>query len=173
MHDFALGFPPSFTDWTLQPRVKLLHSFPEYQMKRFLYPILWSAVVALLLLSLFVFEKQDPRGIQQRRAVCQRKVSKDILKKVADGRGADFVRVIIQPANQADASIDSTLEDSGGSNIRKFKNFAVRVVTLPAQAAVNLASRSDVSYVSLNRDVRPMGHRFAHDRRGSDPEQWR
>ena len=88
----------------------------------------------------------------------KRKVSKDILKKVADGKGADFVRVIIQPANQTDSSIDSTLEDSGGSNIRKFKNFAVRVVTLPAQAAVNLANRSDVSYVSLNRDVMPMGH---------------
>ncbi len=87
-----------------------------------------------------------------------RKVSKDILKKVEEGHGAELVRVIIQPTQQSDLSIDSTLEDSGGSNIRKFKNFAVRVVTLPVQAAVNIASRSDVSYVSLNREVRPMGH---------------
>ena len=126
-------------------------------MKRFLYPILWSAVVALSLLSSFVFENRTHAESTTTVSV-ERKVSKDILKKVADGKGAEFVRVIIQPANQADTSIDSTLEDSGGSNIRKFKNFAVRVVTLPAQAAVNLASRSDVSYVSLNRDVMAMGH---------------
>ena len=108
-------------------------------------------------MSLFVFE-QRTRAESNGNGHVERKVSKDILKKVADGRGADFVRVIIQPASHADASIDSTIENSGGSNLRKFKNFAVRVATLPAQAAVNLASRSDVSYVSLNRDVRPMGH---------------
>ena len=126
-------------------------------MKRFLYPILWSAVVALVVLSLFVFEKRT-HAESTNTASVERKVSKDILKKVADGKGADFVRVIIQPSNQTDTSIDSTLEDSGGSDIRKLKNFAVRVVTLPAQAAVNLANRSDVSYVSLNRDVMAMGH---------------
>src|SRR6185369_1231563 len=38
------------------------------------------------------------------------------------------------------------------------QNFAVRVATLPASAAVNLANRSDVAYVSLNREVRPMKH---------------
>ena len=113
--------------------------------------------VSLLFLSLFVFE-QGTRAESDGSTHPERKVSKDILKKVADGKGADFVRVIIQPGEPADTSIDSTIEDSGGSNIRKFKNFAVRVVTLPAQAAVNLANRSDVSYVSLNRDVRPMGH---------------
>ena len=57
-----------------------------------------------------------------------------------------------------DITIDSTIVYSGGENIRKFKNFAVRVVTLPVSAAVALAARNDVSYVSLNRDVLPMGH---------------
>ena len=126
-------------------------------MKRFLHPILWSSFLSLLFLTLFVFEsgsRAESNGSGQLR----RKVSQDILTKVAEGRGADFVRVIIQPAGVADTSIDSTIEDSGGSNIRKFRNFAVRVATLPAQAAVNLASRSDVSYVSLNRDVQSMGH---------------
>src|SRR6185503_16250163 len=79
-------------------------------------------------------------------------------QKVNAGKGGDFVRVIIQPASQSDGSVDSTIEDSGGANIRKFKNFAVRVATLPATAAVNLANRSDIAYVSLNREVRPMGH---------------
>src|SRR5688500_5732910 len=119
-------------------------------MKRFICPMLWSSFCLLLFLPLFVFE-QGTRAESDGSTHPERKVSKDILKKVADGRGADFVRVIIQPANSADTSIDSTIEYSGGSNIRKFRNFAVRVATLPAQAAVNLAKRSDVFYVSLNR----------------------
>ncbi len=57
------------------------------------------------------------------------KISRDILKKMADGRGGDFVRVIIQPSGQPDLTLDTTLEYSGGSNIKKFKNYGVRVVT--------------------------------------------
>src|ERR1041385_524232 len=126
-------------------------------MKRFFFPILWISVFALLFTTLFVCQPKTHAAADLTVSL-NRKVSKDILKKVTDGHGADFVRVIIQPASTTDLSIDTTIEYSGGSNIRKFKNFAVRVATLPAQAAVNLATRSDVSYVSLNRDVLPMGH---------------
>ncbi|HEU4435223.1 MAG TPA: S8 family peptidase, partial [Pyrinomonadaceae bacterium] len=87
-----------------------------------------------------------------------RKVSDDLLKRVADGKGAELVRVVIQPASQSDLTIDSAIETTGASDIRKLKNFKVRIATLPVQAAVALASRSDVSYVSLNRNVQPMGH---------------
>jgi len=124
-------------------------------MKRCLNPWLWSIFAAILCLALFLVQN---RTHAESTVALNRKVSKDILKKVADGRGADFVRVIVQPANSADPSIDTILVYSGGENIRKFKNFAVRVVTMPASAAVNLAARSDVSYVSLNRDILPMGH---------------
>src|SRR5215207_5353030 len=124
-------------------------------MKRYLPAILWSGFGALLFISLFITETRTRAAST---VSLEQKVSKDILKKVGEGRGADFVRVIIQPANPADLSIDSTLADSGGSSIRKFKNFPVRIVTLPVAAAVALASRSDVSYVSLNRDGIPMGH---------------
>src|SRR6476659_6394358 len=126
-------------------------------MKRFKYPILCSGVFSLLFLTLFVFQART-HAYSSSDVHIDQKVSKEILRKIAEGRGSDFVRVIIRPANTSDTSIDSTIEYSGGSNLRKFKNFAVRVATLPAQAAANLASRSDVAYVSLNRDVRPMGH---------------
>ena len=125
-------------------------------MKRFINPILWSAVVSLFFLSLLIVTHRT-HAESSNTVHLERKVSKDILKKAADGQGADLVRVIIQTAQQSDA-IDSTLEESGGSNIRKFNNFAIRVVTLPVNAAMNIAARSDVSYVSLNRDVRPLGH---------------
>ena len=122
-------------------------------MKRFIFPILWGGLVSLLLAPFFVFQQRTHAEAQLKH-----KVSKDIQQKVDAGKGGDFVRVIIQPASSQDLSIDSTIESSGGSNLRKFKNFAVRVATLPASAAVNLANRSDVAYVSLNREVRPMGH---------------
>src|SRR6185369_15054438 len=124
-------------------------------MKRYLNPWLWSSFAVIVGSALFLVQIRT----QAESAVAlDRKISRDILKKVAEGRGADFVRVIVQPANASDLSIDTTLVYSGGENIRKFKNFAVRVVTLPVSAAVALASRNDVSYVSLNRDVLPMGH---------------
>ena len=127
-------------------------------MKRFLYLMVWSGFLTLLSLSLWPFEKRT-RAESATGVPLERKISRDILQKVAAGRSFDFVRVIIQPAvSQSDLLLDSTLEYSGGSNIRKFRNFPVRVVTLPVHAAVTIASRTDVSYVSLNRDVRPMGH---------------
>src|SRR5215216_2721696 len=99
-------------------------------MKRFLFPILWCGLVALLLLPLFVFERHT-HAESNTDAPLKRKISKDILQKVNEGRGGDFVRVIIQPTSQSDSSLDSTIEYSGGSNIRNFKNFAIRVATLP------------------------------------------
>ena len=124
-------------------------------MKRFLYPVLWSGLLALLLFSPYLIERrthaESSTGNQNRR-----KISKDILKKLADGRGSESVRVIVQPT--ANWDLDPELETAGGTNIRRFSNFPVRVVTLSANAAAALASRNDVSYVSLNRDVRPMGH---------------
>jgi serine protease AprX len=126
-------------------------------MKRFSRPILWSGLLSLLFFALFVTQNHT-RAQENSPQQPHQKLSKDILKKVQDGRGADFVRVIVQPASWADLSLDSTLETNGGSNIRKFRNFPVRVVTLTATAAANLAQRNDVSYVSLNREVRALGH---------------
>src|SRR5829696_9329143 len=106
-------------------------------MKRYLNPWLWCSFATLLIASLFVCQS----GTRAESAVSlEQKVSKDILEKFANGRGSEFVRVIVQPVNAADPSIDSTLVGSGGENIRKFKNFAVRVVTLPVSAVVALAS---------------------------------
>src|ERR1044072_4201900 len=81
-------------------------------MKRFIFPILWGTFVSLLLYPFFVFQQNTHAEGQLKR-----KVSKDILQKVSEGKGGEFVRVIIQPASQQDLSIDSTIEYSGSSNI--------------------------------------------------------
>jgi serine protease AprX len=125
-------------------------------MKRFLYPMLWSGFVSLLLMALFVGEPRTHAETSS-DVPFQRKISKDIIEKVAKGHGADLIRIIIQPANEPEQSLDSTLEESG-SNIRKLKTFRARIITVPAHTAVNLASRNDVAYVSMNRDVQAMGH---------------
>jgi subtilisin family serine protease len=87
-----------------------------------------------------------------------RKVSREIQRKVWSGNGSEQVRVIIQPAGLWDDDLDSTIEGSGGTNVRRFHNFQVHIVTLPANAALAIAARSDVAYVSLNREVRALGH---------------
>src|SRR5215471_9019007 len=99
--------------------------------------ILWSGLVSLLLISLFV---PANRVHADSNSSVRRKISRDIIKKVETGHGADFVRVIVQPVTSSDLSIDSTIESAGGSNIRHFKNSAVRVVTLNANAAAALAA---------------------------------
>src|SRR5207244_5719980 len=87
-----------------------------------------------------------------------RKASKDLIERVNNGRGGDLVRVIIQPADAWDGPLDSTVESSGGSNVRQFQNFRLRAVTISANAALALSTRKDVAYVSLNREVRTLGH---------------
>src|SRR3954465_2734653 len=98
-------------------------------MKRLIYLTLWSSLVSLLFLSLLGLERTT-HADSITTVPLQRNISKDILQKFAEGKNLDLVRVIIQPANQPEL-LDSTLQYSGGSNIRKFKNFPTRVVTLP------------------------------------------
>src|ERR1043165_8380816 len=101
-------------------------------MKRFLYPILWSSVFALLFTTLFVCQTRT-HAAADLTVHLDRKVSKDILKKVTDGHGADFVRVIIEPPKTSDTTLDTTIEFSGGSTIGKLRNFSVRVATRTAK----------------------------------------
>ena len=86
------------------------------------------------------------------------KISSELREKVRNGHGSDLVRVIIQPAGSWDTTLDSSISNAGGNNVRQFRNFRIRAVTMSANAAANLASRNDVAYVSLNREVRSMGH---------------
>src|SRR5215213_8079682 len=86
------------------------------------------------------------------------KASAGIAHKVSNGQGAERVRVIIQPSEGWSGELDTTVLGYGATNVRQFQNFRFRVVDLPANAAAVLALRSDVAYVSLNREVRTLGH---------------
>jgi len=86
------------------------------------------------------------------------KASADLVEKINSGRGRDLVRVIIQPVSEWDSDLDLSVRRAGASGLRQFQNFNPRVVTLSARAAMALALRKDVAYVSLDREVRTLGH---------------
>src|SRR5215470_16974716 len=106
-------------------------------MKRFLYPIILSVSLALALCSILPLAPRTHAqtlfptivNLPLPETHIERKVSKDILQKIAGGHGAEFVRVIIQPAaNQSVLPVDCALELTGASDIRKLKK--TRIATL-------------------------------------------
>ncbi|HUS11189.1 MAG TPA: S8 family serine peptidase, partial [Pyrinomonadaceae bacterium] len=86
------------------------------------------------------------------------KISADMRSKVRVGQGNDRISVIVQPREAWTSNLDSALQEVGVTNIRQFQRFNFRVVTVPAAAAEALASRDDVAYVSVNREVLTLGH---------------
>ena len=50
------------------------------------------------------------------------------------------------------------MQHSGAREVRQFKNFKVRAVSVPVRAVSPLAARGDIAYVSLDREVRTLGH---------------
>ncbi|HVG30762.1 MAG TPA: S8 family serine peptidase, partial [Pyrinomonadaceae bacterium] len=123
-------------------------------------PLVAVWLTSLLLLLLGTNFWSNPSSAQSAQgAPPAGKVSADLRHRVAVGRGRDRVRVIIQPAARSwDEGLGEGLRASGAENVRPFKNFNFRVATLPAAAAAALASRPDVAYVSLNREVGRLGH---------------
>src|SRR6266540_334680 len=87
-----------------------------------------------------------------------RKASHDLKNKVDKGAGNDLVRVIIQPVENWDATLDSDVRNAGATDVRQFQNFRAHVVTMPASAALALASRQDIFHVSLDQEIRTLGH---------------
>src|SRR6185295_1623476 len=125
-------------------------------MKRLSFPLLCSALLSLLLLSLFVFERRTHAQPDAPRR--SHKVSKEILQKIADGQGSDVISVIVQSAESNDSDLESTLEMAGANNIGTMGHLGVRVADVRADQVTALAERVGVAYVSLNREVRPFGH---------------
>src|SRR6266511_577726 len=86
------------------------------------------------------------------------KISAAVLKKVSVGQGNERIRVIVEPREAWTSELDSALQEVDVTNIRQFQLFNFPVTTVSAAAAAALASRNDVAYVSVNREVRTLGH---------------
>src|ERR1043165_7553820 len=117
-------------------------------MKRTPY-VTWLVSALLVFTGASIFICHNSRAESGQNTALLNKVSPD-LRKMAETRGTDKVRVVIQPAGAWEAELDFALQLSGAKNIRQFKNFNLHIVDLPAAAAAALAARKDIAYVSLN-----------------------
>src|SRR6266545_4522849 len=114
-----------------------------------------------LLLALTIFaglRVSDHAHAESTQKPKANKISADVHRKVSVGQGNDRIRVIVQPREAWTSDLDSALQEVGVTNIREFQKFNFRVVTVSAAAAEALASRDDVAYVSVNREVLTLGH---------------
>src|ERR1051325_2602378 len=120
--------------------------------------IIWLASLLLVCLGATLFPSYHSQAASEQSARQDNKVSLDLRQKADKGRGNERVRVIIQPVAQWSSELDGALKQYGGSHTGQFKNFKMRIVNLPVTAALALAARADVAYVSLDREVKTLGH---------------
>src|ERR1041385_4061216 len=99
-------------------------------MKRFLYLIIASLVVALILFSEVSVENKAHAQSLSNLQQLQQKISTDLLQKVLAGKLFESVRVVIQPAGQSDSLLDPVIGLLGGTDVRKLNNLRMRVATL-------------------------------------------
>src|SRR5918912_4102112 len=120
-------------------------------------PAMWLALLLALSFCAGLLIT-DHTHAQSLTGLIKNKASFGLVRKTVDGQGADRVRVIIQPNGLWSQELNSAVLLQGGTDFRQFQNFNFRVVSLAASAATALAQRADVAYVSLNYEVKPLGH---------------
>ncbi|HEY0385015.1 MAG TPA: hypothetical protein VGC64_03355, partial [Pyrinomonadaceae bacterium] len=91
--------------------------------------------------------------------VGENKVSPDLLERARNWWTREKrTRVILQLNDQAGATIDSLLQTAGGRVTSRFQQFNSRALELPAKVVEWLATRSEVRFISLDRESVPAGH---------------
>jgi subtilisin family serine protease len=121
-------------------------------------PIVARLAIISLLFSLVAGIMVGDRTYAQSGSTKDSKVAKDLSKQVKESSGSTRVTVIMRSTSTWGATLDTAVKNSGGTIKRKFTNFNFRTVELPASAVDNLANRTDISFVSLDKEVKPFGH---------------
>ncbi|HKP73084.1 MAG TPA: S8 family peptidase, partial [Pyrinomonadaceae bacterium] len=86
------------------------------------------------------------------------KVASDLRDKIGKARGGERLKVIVQPDEAWNDSLDSAVSYNNGTTNGSYTNFNARTITLPASAVQALAARTDVKYLTLDREVKQLGH---------------
>ncbi|MDQ3804431.1 MAG: hypothetical protein M3416_11440, partial [Acidobacteriota bacterium] len=103
----------------------------------------------------------DRTGLLTRAAAAapaKDKVGADLRKKIKERPGDERVGVIVQPAGVWGAALDADLKAKGATVKPAFKNFGARAVQMKFGDVEAAALRGDVAYVSLDREVKLLGH---------------
>src|SRR5918911_1698544 len=128
-------------------------------------PVIVCLVVLLLtlfsldgiLIGDLVFARSAPaRGRSLARG---ENVSADLRERMRGAHaGEDHVRVILQLKGKASGRLNALLQ-RGGVRVRgQHRSFDTTVVELPASTVAELSGFDEVEYVSLDREVRTLGH---------------
>ena len=112
------------------------------------------AVVTLVLLLLcsWAFLATDSSSAQ---SVGSQKMSPEL--HLLSGTGG-HVSVIVQPATTWNPLLDSLVSDLNGVLVGTMQNLPLRVISLPVDQLDELVARSEIRYVSLDRDLKAFGH---------------
>src|SRR5262245_33576419 len=133
------------------------------------------AVTALATTAVLATETPSPRGGRGADEVAGRlesKLSRDLRAQLDARRPApgapqpdaseDLVRVIVQTDEQTLGATPAPMRDflarPGVRLQHRMKSLGLRVVEIPLSQVSDLAEMDDVRYVSLDRDVRMLGH---------------
>ena len=95
-----------------------------------------------------------PRAAAQ-TAGGKQKVSTDLRQKLSQ---SSKVNVVIKASGPWTSTLDTAVKNNNGTVTKTFNNFPLRAATLPSAAVENFAARSDVDYVTLDREVKLLGH---------------
>jgi subtilisin family serine protease len=85
-------------------------------------------------------------------------VAPDLLELVLKAQPGERTRVIVQSDGTLGLTFDLLLSSLGARTTRHYRNFNMRAVDLPLANVLPLALSLQVSYVSLDRPVRLLGH---------------
>ncbi|HWT02649.1 MAG TPA: S8 family serine peptidase, partial [Pyrinomonadaceae bacterium] len=123
----------------------------------------WLTIFSLLVTltsGIMVGDRAQAQPLAQSNssAGARDKVSADLRDKVRNAKGGERVNVIIEPAAAWTTSLNYTVSGNGGKVSKTFKNFKSRTVSLPPAAVEALANNPEVAYVSLDREVKLLGH---------------
>jgi len=118
-----------------------------------------SLLALLLCASSFIFIPQRAAPVSARPiSPNARKISRDVADK---GRGAQNQQIplIVQLNDKADSSFEADVIRKGGHvESASLAHFNARALEIPARFVGELAARSDVDFISLNRQYVTLGH---------------
>ncbi|HEX8746075.1 MAG TPA: S8 family serine peptidase, partial [Pyrinomonadaceae bacterium] len=86
------------------------------------------------------------------------KISDDLRKTIEEAQPGARINVIVQTQSSWPRLLDTLLQSLGGRILRRFTNFNSRLINLPVTAVAQIGARSDVRFVTPDRETRSFGH---------------
>ena len=121
-------------------------------MKNNLKKLNWFGLLAVLF-ALFISAGSYPVQAQSKH-----KKSANLEEKMSKVSGSDFIDVIINPASNWTSSLTTELTNKGALKKKSFTNFEFQVFKVKRKDIDNIASRSDVDFMTVDDTVKTLGH---------------